>query len=43
VEQRFEIGVIAPGKLAGIVIWDGDPTSDISPVEDVNCRLSCVC
>jgi imidazolonepropionase-like amidohydrolase len=25
-----EIGVIAPGRLADIVIWDGDPTADIT-------------
>jgi imidazolonepropionase-like amidohydrolase len=25
-----EIGVIAPGRLAHIVIWDGDPTVDIT-------------
>jgi imidazolonepropionase-like amidohydrolase len=28
-----EIGVIAPGRLADIVIWDGDPTADISVLQ----------
>ena len=25
-----EVGVIAPGKLAGTVIWDKDPIADIT-------------
>jgi imidazolonepropionase-like amidohydrolase len=28
-----EIGVIAPGRLADIVIWDGDPTADITVLQ----------
>jgi imidazolonepropionase-like amidohydrolase len=28
-----EIGVIAPGKLADIVIWDGDPIADITVLQ----------
>ena len=28
-----EIGVIAPGRLADVVIWDGDPTADITVLQ----------
>jgi imidazolonepropionase-like amidohydrolase len=28
-----EIGVIAPGRLADIVIWDADPTADITVLQ----------
>ena len=28
-----EIGVIASGRLADIVIWDGDPTADITVLQ----------
>jgi imidazolonepropionase-like amidohydrolase len=31
-----EIGVIAPGRLADIVIWDGDPTADITVLQRPN-------
>ena len=28
-----EIGMIAPGRLADIVIWDADPTADITVLQ----------
>ncbi len=28
-----EIGMIAPGRLADIVVWDGDPTADITVLQ----------
>jgi len=28
-----EVGVIAPGKLADIVIWDSDPIADITVLQ----------
>jgi len=28
-----EIGVIAPGRIADIVIWDSDPTADITVLQ----------
>jgi imidazolonepropionase-like amidohydrolase len=28
-----EVGVVAPGKLADIVIWDSDPIADITVLQ----------
>jgi imidazolonepropionase-like amidohydrolase len=30
---RDDIGVLAPGRLADVVVWDGDPTVDIDRVQ----------
>jgi imidazolonepropionase-like amidohydrolase len=36
-KQQKDLGSIAPGKLADLVLVDGDPTSDISSIR--RCRL----
>ena len=33
VGREGEVGIIAPGKLADIIVWDRDPLEDISVLQ----------